>query len=386
MENNIFSGIVVDYDRDKLFSEHGLDRLKESYVASGEKSPQERFAFVSKTFASNPEHAQRLYEYSSKHWLSYATPLLSFGRSKRGMNISCFLTLLNDTAESLVNTLSEVNWLSMLGGGVGVHVKIRNADEKSVGVLPHLKTYDASSLAYRQGKTRRGSYAAYLDISHPDIMMFFEMRKGTGDERLRAKNLHHGVNITDKFMNIIDQCQRNEDFDDSWELINPSNGKVVEVVSAKMLWAKLIETRFQQGEPYVIFIDTANRKLPQWLKDQGLKINGSNLCLEADSIIEVKFDSSFEKIRIEDFVTKYECGLYGDSTVFVKSWDESTKAVIWSKVTAAAQTGTATELIEIISDTGKVVRCTPDHQILTQRGWVMAKELREDDSLVESDF
>jgi ribonucleoside-diphosphate reductase alpha chain len=225
MENNIFSGIVVDYDRDKLFSEHGLDRLKESYVASGEKSPQERFAFVSKTFASNPEHAQRLYEYSSKHWLSYATPLLSFGRSKRGMNISCFLTLLNDTAESLVNTLSEVNWLSMLGGGVGVHVKIRNADEKSVGVLPHLKTYDASSLAYRQGKTRRGSYAAYLDISHPDIMMFFEMRKGTGDERLRAKNLHHGVNITDKFMNIIDQCQRNEDFDDSWELINPSNGK-----------------------------------------------------------------------------------------------------------------------------------------------------------------
>ena len=168
----IVHGIKVDYTRDGLFDELGKLRLKESYMKDGEVSPQERFAFVSSTFGSNPEHAQRLYEYSSKHWLSYSTPILSFGRSKRGMPISCFLNYIEDTAEGLVDNLSETNWLSMLGGGVGIGFGIRSADDKSTGVMPHLKMYDASSLAYRQGRTRRGSYAAYLSIDHPDIINF----------------------------------------------------------------------------------------------------------------------------------------------------------------------------------------------------------------------
>ena len=163
--------IVIDYSRDSLFDELGIKRLKESYMKEDETSPQERFAHVSKAFGSNPEHAQRLYEYSSKHWLSYSTPILSFGRSSRGLPISCFLPYLHDSAEGLVNCLAEVNWLSMLGGGVGIGVGIRSSDDKSVGVMPHLRTYDASSLAYRQGRTRRGSYATYLDISHPDILI-----------------------------------------------------------------------------------------------------------------------------------------------------------------------------------------------------------------------
>jgi len=166
------SSIKIDLERDKLFDELGIKRLKESYMREDETSPQERFAFVSAAFASNPDHAQRLYDYSSRHWLSYSTPILSFGRSKRGLPISCFLPYLDDSAEGLVNTLSEVNWLSMLGGGVGIGLGIRSADDKSVGIMPHLRTYDASSLAYRQGRTRRGSYAAYLDISHPDIISF----------------------------------------------------------------------------------------------------------------------------------------------------------------------------------------------------------------------
>jgi ribonucleoside-diphosphate reductase alpha chain len=277
---NIVHGITVDYSRDELFDELGKTRLKESYMREEETSPQERFAYVSSKFASNPEHAQRLYDYSSKHWLSYSTPILSFGRSKRGLPISCFLNYIEDTAEGLVDNLSETNWLSMLGGGVGIGFGIRSADDKSTGVMPHLKIYDASSLAYRQGRTRRGSYAAYLDISHPDIINFLEMRKPTGDQNMRTLNMHHGVNIPDAFMEIIERCMIDSDADDSWQLIDPASHEVRETVSAKELWMKILELRMMTGEPYLHFIDTSNKHLPKWLKDKGLKIHQSNLCSE----------------------------------------------------------------------------------------------------------
>ena len=278
--NDVIHGIKVDYSRDNLLDELGKIRLKESYMKDSEVSPQERFAYVSSTFGSNPKHAQRLYEYSSLHWLSYSTPILSFGRSRRGLPISCFLNYIEDTAEGLVDNLSETNWLSMLGGGVGIGFGIRSADDKSTGVMPHLKMYDASSLAYRQGRTRRGSYAAYLDISHPDIIPFLEMRKPTGDQNLRTLNMHHGVNIPDAFMNIIEKCMLDPDADDSWDLVDPASHEVRETVSAKYLWQQLLELRMMTGEPYLHFIDESNRKLPQWLKDKGLKIHQSNLCSE----------------------------------------------------------------------------------------------------------
>jgi ribonucleoside-diphosphate reductase alpha chain len=276
----VIHGIKVDYSRDSLFDELGKTRLKESYMKDDEVSPQERFAYVSSKFGSNPEHAQRLYEYSSLHWLSYSTPILSFGRSKRGLPISCFLNFIEDTAEGLVNNLSETNWLSMLGGGVGIGFGIRSADDKSTGVMPHLKMYDASSLAYRQGRTRRGSYAAYLDISHPDIIQFLDMRKPTGDQNMRTLNLHHGINIPDAFMQLIENAMLNPDADDSWDLIDPASHEVRETVSAKELWMKILEMRMQTGEPYLHFIDESNRKLPQWLKNKGLKVHQSNLCSE----------------------------------------------------------------------------------------------------------
>lgn len=272
--------IKKDYTRDSLFDELGLKRLKESYMRDDEQSPQDRFAFVSESFATDEAHAQRLYDYASKHWLSYSTPILSFGRNKRGLPISCYLNFLDDTSEGLVNNLSETNWLSMMGGGVGVHVGIRGCDDKSTGVMPHLKVYDSSSLAYRQGKTRRGSYAAYLDISHPDIIQFLEMRKPTGDQNMRTLNLNHGVNITDKFMQVIEKCMIDPLADDSWELIQPNSGKVTEIVSAKALWMKLLELRMQTGEPYLWFIDRANEGLPEYQKKLGLKNHGSNLCSE----------------------------------------------------------------------------------------------------------
>ena len=277
---DIIHGIKVDYSRDNLFDELGKIRLKESYMRDEEVSPQERFAYVSKTFSSSPEHAQRLYEYSSKHWLSYSTPILSFGRSRRGLPISCFLPYLHDSAEGLVDCLSEVNWLSMLGGGIGIGLGIRSADDKSTGIMPHLRTYDASSLAYRQGRTRRGSYAAYLDVSHPDIHLFLEMRKPTGDPNMRALNLHHGVNITDEFMNIIEKCMLDPNADDSWQLIDPHNGEVRDTISARELWQRILETRMLTGEPYIHFIDTSNRHLPWFQKAKGLSIKQSNLCSE----------------------------------------------------------------------------------------------------------
>jgi ribonucleoside-diphosphate reductase alpha chain len=275
-----YLGIKIDLERDKLFDELGIKRLQESYMREDEISPQHRFAFVSKSFSTNDEHAQRLYEYSSQHWLSYSTPILSFGRSKRGMPISCFLNFIEDTAEGLVDNLSETNWLSMLGGGVGIGFGIRSADDKSTGVMPHLKIYDASSLAYRQGRTRRGSYAAYLDISHPDIISFLEMRKPTGDPNVRCLNLHHGINITDDFMEIIERCMLDPESNDDWELKDPHSGEIREVVSAKHLWQQIIELRMHTGEPYIHYIDTSNRMLPQFLKDKGLKVHQSNLCSE----------------------------------------------------------------------------------------------------------
>jgi ribonucleoside-diphosphate reductase alpha chain len=280
MAKKDYLGIQIDLSRDELFDKLGLARLRESYMREEEESPQERFAFVSLQFASNLEHAQRLYDYASKHWLSYSTPILSFGRSKKGMPISCFLNYINDTAEGLVENLSETNWLSMLGGGVGIGFGIRASDDKSVGVMPHLKTYDSSCLAYRQGRTRRGSYATYLDISHPDVIQFLEMRKPTGDQNVRCLNLHHGININDRFMELVERCMADPDADDGWNLTDPHTGEIRDTISAKYLWQKILELRMETGEPYIHFIDTSNKHLPDFQKKLGLKIHQSNLCSE----------------------------------------------------------------------------------------------------------
>lgn len=272
--------VTINLERDKLFDELGLKRLRESYMRDEEVSPQERFAYVAEKFGSNAAHAQRIYDYASKHWLSFSTPILSFGKSERGLPISCYLPYMQDSSAGLVDTLAEVNWLSMMGGGVGIGVGIRAADDKSTGVMSHLKIYDASCLAYRQGKTRRGSYAVYLDISHPDIMQFLEMRKPTGDPNIRCLNLHHGINITNDFMKIIERSMVDPMGDTGWDLIDPHTKKVVDTVSAKYLWERIIENRMFTGEPYIHFIDTSNKHLQPFQKQFGLEIKQSNLCTE----------------------------------------------------------------------------------------------------------
>jgi ribonucleoside-diphosphate reductase alpha chain len=275
-----YLGIKIDLSRDSNFDELGLKRLKESYMREDEDTPQKRYAFVAKTFGSNPEHAQRLYDYASKHWLGFSTPILSYGRTKKGLPISCYLAHIHDSAEGLIDTLAETNWLSMLGGGVGLGVGMRSSSEKSTGVMAHMKTYDACSLAYRQGTTRRGSYAAYLDISHPDIINFMEMRKPTGDPNIRCLNMHNAVMIPDSFMQIIERCMVDPNADDSWDLIDPASKEIRETVSAKYLWQLLLELRMMTGEPYLMFIDTANNALPREQYDKGLRIRQSNICTE----------------------------------------------------------------------------------------------------------
>lgn len=586
--------IVKDYSKDELFDEMGLRRLKDSYMTESEKSPQDRFAFVASAFASNQAHAERLYKLLSNHFLSASTPILSYGTSKKGLPISCYLAYIDDSAQGLVNAMSEAAWLSVSGGGVGLGIGIRSEDDKSVGVMPHLKTYEAISLAYRQGKcyhpsvevlteagflpfdvaakndlkvlqvgedgssdfvkpiewveqdsdgylmrfydsknidiavtgnhrmffkrrgnfdknfeirrakdlpmhrdvsfinsistlkgeetlsyeerlliafqadgsylydkdrknkvacefhffkerkvqhlieildkleinytkynpadgstrfyikyipvsksldwveissksskwalqfleevskwdsyirpltkacrkrfvysstnlsaadvvqavasiagyksrltaterdetrqimytcylsekdnfglerlnlevvdyvgkvycavvpkgglvvrsnghtlvcgnTRRGSFAAYLGIGHPNVMQFIDMRKPTGDANQRCQELHHGINITDDFMEIIENCMKDPDYDDSWDLIDPHTKIVKEVVSARQLWESILETRMRTGEPYLHFIDESNRRLPEYQKKLGLEVKQSNICTE----------------------------------------------------------------------------------------------------------
>lgn len=289
MTEDIVHGIRVDYSRDKLFSESGLSRLKDGYMHEDEKSPQERFAYVSKAFSSNEEHAQRLYEYSSKMWLSYSTPILSYGKTQRSLPISCFASYLGDSMRSILDTSSETRMLAVVGGGVGLHVGLRPGDKKSSGIIPHLKTYDVDTLAFKQGTTRRGATAAYLNIDHPEIIDFLEMRKPTGgDPNRKCLNLHHGVNITDDFMQRIEKLslhgseltEEQKEVLDQFPLINPNTGDIVEYVSAKELWERILTVRMETGEPYLWFIDTVNRNIPEFQKKKGLKNYGSNLCSE----------------------------------------------------------------------------------------------------------
>tara|TARA_S200002703_G_scaffold157052_1_gene164024 strand:+ start:202 stop:1983 length:1782 start_codon:yes stop_codon:yes gene_type:complete len=280
--------VVVDYRRDRYLSEFSKKTLEDRYLIDGEISPQDAFARAAKAFANDEAHAQRLYDYASKLWFMFSTPVLSNGGTTRGLPISCFLNFVDDSREGLTNHYTENAFLSSVGGGIGgcwngvrsVGSKTSNGSE-STGVIPFLKVVDAEMLAFSQGVTRRGSYAAYLDISHPEVEEFLDVRKPTGgDVNRKSVNLHHGVIISDEFMELIETATREEGFDDSWDLIDPHSGRITKTVSAKTLWVKLIQNRVETGEPYIMFKDTVQEALPQCQKDKGLQVHHSNLCSE----------------------------------------------------------------------------------------------------------
>ena len=273
--------INIDYSRDDLLTESGKTILKDRYLLPTEASPQDGFARAAKTFADDQAHAQRLYDYASKLWFMFSTPVLSNGGTTRGLPISCFLNYVDDSREGLADHYTENIWLSSMGGGIGGYwgdVRSQgmatSIGNRTTGVIPFMHVVDSQMTAFHQGATRRGSYASYMDVSHPEIVEFIEMRKPTGGDIHRKNlNLHHGINITDAFMEAV---QKGE----AWDLIDPHTKQVIKSIDARTLWIKILETRIATGEPYISFIDTVNAALPESQKKLGLKFNHSNLCSE----------------------------------------------------------------------------------------------------------
>jgi len=271
--------IVIDYERNKLLSKQAYTLLTDYYCRDGE-DPQDAYARAATAFSKHDESlAQRIYDYASKGWFMFSSPILSNapkeGEKINGLPISCFLSYVPDSLDGLIGHSTELRWLSVKGGGVGGHWSdIRSVSDMAPSPIPFLKTVDSDMTAYRQGKTRKGSYAAYMDISHPDIVEFINIRVPTGgDPNRKAFNLHNAVNITDRFMDAVVAG-------DPWPLVDPNDKTVRDLLPARELWERLIETRFRTGEPYLNFIDEANRHLPPAMKEKGLKIHGSNLCNE----------------------------------------------------------------------------------------------------------
>jgi ribonucleoside-diphosphate reductase alpha chain len=276
--------ITIDYSRDELLTEQAHTLMREYYMLPEEDSPQEAFARAAVAYCEGDmEFAQRIYDYASKQWFMFASPLLSNapkqGDEVRGLPISCFLSYVPDSVRGIVNHKSESAFLSISGGGIGGHwADIRGVSKKSPGPIPFLKSMDSDILAFHQGTTRRGSYAAYMDISHPDIEEFINLRLPTGgDTDRKCFNLFPAVNVTDNFMELLkyDEPEKRQ-----WELRDPKDGSCRDIVDARKLWQGILKARSRTGTPYINFIDTANRYLPENQRKLGLRVMGSNLCNE----------------------------------------------------------------------------------------------------------
>ncbi len=271
--------LTKDDTRDALLTEFGKDTLRDRYLLPGE-TYQDLFVRVASAYADDQEHAQRIYDYISKLWFMPATPILSNGGTGRGLPISCYLNSVDDSLEGIVNTWNENVWLASRGGGIGTYWgSVRGIGEpvglngKTSGIIPFVRVMDSLTLAISQGSLRRGSAAVYLDINHPEIEEFLEIRKASGDFNRKALNLHHGVLITDAFMEAVRSGAE-------WNLVSPKDGSVRATVDARSLFQKIVETRLATGEPYIVFGDTVNKAMPRHHRELGFKVTTSNLCSE----------------------------------------------------------------------------------------------------------
>ena len=279
---------MIDKERDNLLTDFGKTTLKDRYLLPEEDSPQEAFMRAAKAYSDNDEMAQRIYDYASKQWFMFSTPILSNGGTKRGMPISCFLNYVGDSREGITGHYTENAWLTSIGGGIGGYWGDIRSDgtstsggSQSSGSIPFLHVVDSEIMAFSQGKTRRGSYAAYMNVSHPEVLEFLDIRKPSGgDIHRKCLNLHHGINISNEFMELIERCIAEPTYDDTWNLIDPHTKETVRTVSARDLWLKILENRVATGEPYMCFIDHINDALPETQKALGLKVRHSNLCTE----------------------------------------------------------------------------------------------------------
>jgi len=273
------SDLTLDRSRDALLTGFGKATLDDRYLLPGE-SYQDMFARVACAFADDLAHAQRLYDAMSRLWFMPATPVLSNGGSERGLPISCFLNSVPDSLDGIVGVWNENVALASNGGGIGTYWgKVRSIGEavkgsgETSGIIPFIHVMDGLTLAISQGSLRRGSAACYLDVHHPEIEEFLEIRKASGDFNRKGLNLHHGICITDEFMEAVRSGAK-------FGLKSPKNGEVLRQVDARQLWQRILETRLQTGEPYLLFIDSVNRALPKHQRELGLSVTTSNLCSE----------------------------------------------------------------------------------------------------------
>ena len=312
-------GITIDYERDDRLSNQAITLMRDFYMLDHENSPQQAFARASVAYcADDLDLAQRIYDYASKGWFMFASPVLSNAPEPngkiRGLPISCFLTYVGDNLNSLINHNGEVAWLSVKGGGVGGHWgDVRGISDKAPGPIPFMKVVDAQMTAYKQGKTRKGSYAAYLDVSHPDIEEFISFKVPTGgDINRKCFNLFNAVNITDEFMESVIN-------DTEWNLTDPHTGIVRDTIQARKLWQRILEARFRTGSPYLNFIDTARRALPDAQKKLGLTINGSNLCNEIHLATSEERTAvcCLSSVNLEAYDEWHTSGMVGDLIRFL---------------------------------------------------------------------
>lgn len=269
----------IDKSRNSLLTNFGMETLKDRYTLPGEDY-QDMFARVASAYSDDEAHAQRVYDYMSRLWFMPATPVLSNGGSQRGLPISCYLNAVRDSMEGIVDIWNENVWLAANGGGIGTYwggvrsngEKIGNAGQ-TAGIIGFIKVMDSLTLAVSQGSLRRGSAAVYIDVWHPEIDEFLEIRKQGGDLNRKSLNLHHGINISDEFMHAVDAGAQ-------FALRSPKTGEAIRMVDARALWQKILEIRLQTGEPYLIFQDTANRAMAPFQRKLGLSVRQSNLCSE----------------------------------------------------------------------------------------------------------
>ena len=314
-----YLGVTIDYEKDNRLSDQAITLMRDYYMLEHESSPQEAFARASVAYCDGDlNFAQRIYNYASDGWFMFASPVLSNAPDRdggnRGLPISCFLTYVGDNLDSLIDHNAEVAWLSVKGGGVGGHWgDVRGISDKAPGPIPFMKVVDSQMTAYKQGKTRKGSYAAYLDVSHPDIEEFVNFKVPTGgDINRKCFNLFNAVNITDNFMEKVIN-------DGQWNLIDPSTGTTRDTVSARRLWQRILEARFRTGSPYLNFIDTARRSLPEAQRKLGLTINGSNLCNEIHLATSEERTAvcCLSSVNLEKYDEWRDTGMVGDLIRFL---------------------------------------------------------------------
>lgn len=357
------------------------DLLNERYKDVNDSDLCSMFRRACAAYSLDNAHAQRLFDYICMRWFMFASPILSNGGTQRGLPISCFLPFVEDSRKGILGHISEVAMLSSVGGGVGGSWSaIRSKGEKtskgsaSSGVIPFIKVADSTICAFHQGGTRRGAYASYMHISHPEIEEFLILRKPTGgDPNRKALNIHNAIVIDDKFMNIIKNCIEQKDYDDSYDLVDPNSKQVVKTISAKKLWEQILSVQHETGEPYIMFEDNVNNSLKPWMEKY--PVVQSNLCVTGDTDVLVKTTSGTKIKKASDLVGE-------KFTTIVNGIDhESTHRGFWSNGVKP--------VVEIETRSGYKIKCTEDHTLLVNKSgdfvWVEAGKLTKNDKLVLND-